>query len=65
MTRIDCWWTVEDMMETYGVARWTVLEWVRRGDLVAHKFGRSWRFSDAERKKFENSRVYVPKRKNP
>lgn len=63
MTRIETWWTVEDMIETYHVARSTVLLWVRRGDLVAHKYGRSFVFSEAERKRFENSRVYTPKKR--
>ena len=41
-------WTVNGIAEHLDVSTRTVHRWIADGDLIAHKFGRSTRVSDAD-----------------
>ncbi len=41
-------WTVKGIADHLDVSTRTVMRWIADGDLIAHKFGRSTRISDAD-----------------
>ncbi len=45
-------WTTRDIAEHFGVCERTVRRWIDAGDLVAHRFGRSVRIADNDRRAF-------------
>jgi excisionase family DNA binding protein len=44
--------TVAEVAEIVGVSVRTVRRWIRRGDLVAHRFGSAVRIADSDLKAF-------------
>ena len=45
-------WTTRDIAEDLDVCERTVRRWIDAGDLVAHRFGRSVRIADNDRRAF-------------
>lgn len=61
MKPTDRYWTVQDIVDVTGATRATVNSWVRRGELIAHRFGRGRRFSEENVQRFMDSRVVKPR----
>jgi excisionase family DNA binding protein len=52
----DVFLTVVELAALFKVDRKTILRWIKRGSLVAHRFEGSLRVSDADYKTFVRSR---------
>ena len=50
--KIKAFWTVQGIAEQLDVSERTVRRWIDSGDIVAHRFGRSVRISDNDRRAF-------------
>jgi excisionase family DNA binding protein len=50
--KINAFWTIQGIAEHLDVSPRTVWRWIDAGDLVAHRFGRSVRISDSDRRAF-------------
>lgn len=46
-------YSLEDVAERYGVSIRTVRRWIKKGDLIAHRFGHQYRVSAADLETFE------------
>ena len=45
--------SLEDIAERYDVSIRTVRRWIKKGELIAHRFGHQYRISAADRETFE------------
>ena len=45
---IEKWSSLEDMTEHLGVSRESILQWISKKGLPAHKLGRLWKFKISE-----------------
>lgn len=45
-------WTIKGMAEDLDVSERTVHRWINAGDLIVHRFGRSVRIADNDRRAF-------------
>jgi excisionase family DNA binding protein len=45
-------YTVDELSALFGVVPKTILRWIERGDLVAHRFNRRIRVSEADLQTF-------------
>jgi excisionase family DNA binding protein len=45
-------WTIQDLAKDLDVSERTVHRWICMGDLIVHRFGRSVRISDNDRRAF-------------
>lgn len=46
--KVEKWVGIEDVMEHLGLARWTILTWIKEGKLPAYKVGKKYRFKLSE-----------------
>ncbi len=45
-------WTIQDLAKDLDVSERTVHRWIDAGDLIVHRFGRSVRIADNDRRAF-------------
>ena len=45
-------WTIQSLAEDWEVSERTVHRWIDAGDLIVHRFGRSVRIADNDRRAF-------------
>ena len=45
--------TPQQLADDWQLSTKTVLRLIKKGDLIAHKFGRQWRISPADRTNYE------------
>jgi excisionase family DNA binding protein len=48
--------SLEDVAERYDVSIRTVRRWIKKGDLIAHRFGHQYRVSAVDLETFERLR---------
>lgn len=44
----DKWCSLEETAEYLGVTKDTIINWIKKTDIPAHKIGRLWKFKLAE-----------------
>ena len=49
-------WTVTQLAELWLVSERTIRRWLKNGELTGHRFGNSWRISEADRLVYERVR---------
>ena len=47
--------TAKDLAERMHVSSYTVIEWLRKGILKGHKYGRAWRVRESDYENFLNN----------
>jgi excisionase family DNA binding protein len=50
--KFKAFWTVRSLAKDIDVSERTVHRWIDAGDLIVHRFGRSVRISDNDRRAF-------------
>ncbi len=50
--KIKAFWTVQGIAEHLDVSERSVHRWIDAGDLIVHRFGRSVRIADNDRRAF-------------
>lgn len=61
---IEKWSSLEEMTEHLGVSRESILQWIAKKDLPAHKLGRLWKFKISEVDEWVRSGGTVGKDRN-
>ena len=46
--KLECWYSMKEIMEYLGVSHDTVLDWIERREMPAAKIGRLWKFKISE-----------------
>ena len=50
--KFKAFWTIQDLAKDLEVSERTVHRWIDAGDLIVHRFGRSVRIADNDRRAF-------------
>ncbi len=50
--KFKAFWTIQDLAKDLEVSERTVHRWIDAGDLIVHRFGRSVRIADHDRRAF-------------
>ena len=52
-TKSKSFWTIPDLAEEWDISPRTLHRWIDAGDLIVHRFGRSVRVSDDDKRAFQ------------
>ena len=54
-SKVENWYSMKDITEHLGASRESVLQWIAKKDMPAHKIGRLWKFKISEVDKWVES----------